>query len=389
MASTSTQLVYSWYGYSGFYAWVDYTAVRSGTGNIRLYGTVHLKCASLSGQGYYYSWYNNRINYRMKIDNNGWTGYTQIKENTTGSLIENRTFSSNFDFTQSVAASSTKITIYVHFIDAQNSSAGWVNNTVSWSNVTVPLGEQPPSNAGASVSSITCNSATAKVSVGSQGVGSGFKQRFEYSTSSNFSSYTTTDYTSSSSGSWNLTGLTPATKYYYRSYAVNSAGGINSSTGSFTTRGSKPTLTNASATNPEVYRIIFKLGSINWGECGTSPKLRLDWKYIMDGKTYSFYKEWNNATMTSQTYDTGQIIPGETTPTYYSEVPDDETVSYTWTATTSLGSTTLSGTVACQPSYTAYVIGPSTDYKPVEAEVRVSSSKGKQPTQVVRRWSKI
>ena len=246
---------------------------------------------------------------------------------------------------------------------------------------------------GASVSlqgTPTCTSASIRIAVSDAGVGSTMHQRLEYSTSSNFSSYSTTDYTSDTAKTYNLSGLRPATTYYYRSYAYNDAGWVNSGIGNFRTKGQLPVMGTPTATNPEVYRLVFNMPSVKWDTdgCASSGALVLHWSYTADGNTYSFSKTWSNMP-TSATYDTTQQIP--TTSQYFREVPDDETVTYYWEAISSIGTTTTAKkTIYCQKSYTTYVIEQGVNSgQPVEADLYVSPSSGTKPTSVIRRIQEI
>ena len=71
------------------------------------------------------------------------------------------------------------------------------------------------------------------------------------------------------------------------------------------------------------------------------------------------------------------------------KIPDDETITYTWTLTNSFNSIVLQKTLYCQNSYDAFVINKDTDYLPVEATLRVSPAPGQKPTKDVRRVFKI
>lgn len=244
---------------------------------------------------------------------------------------------------------------------------------------------RPPAGASITVGGSTCNSITVTSRVADAGQGSALQQRIEWS-SNNFATYGTSPYSSSTSYTYTVTGLEPMTTYQFRSYVRNASGGVNSGTVTGTTLGSLPTLGNPTASNPDVYRAIFSMPSVNWGQCGDSFSLTLNWTYTADGITQNFSKTWGGVSNAS--YDTLQDSP--TPERYYTEVPDDDTISYTWTARKRLGSRYVSavktGTLYCQPSYEAYVIEKKVNNgQPVRADMIVSNAAGQVPTKTIRR----
>ena len=249
-------------------------------------------------------------------------------------------------------------------------------------NVTFARG---PSGASISTSNPTCSSITATARISDAGAGSTFRHRIEWS-SNNFATYSSSPYSTSSTYTYTVTGLEPMTTYQFRSYGYNDVGSLNSATVTATTRGSLPTLGTPTASNPDVYRAIMSMPSVNWGECGDSFSLTLNWSYNMDGIVQSFSKVWG--AVSNASYDTGQDTPSGTR--YYTEVPDDDTINYTWTAKKRLGSRYVTavktGSLYCQPSYEAYVVEQGVNNgKPVQAEMFVSNSAGVQPTKKIRR----
>lgn len=238
------------------------------------------------------------------------------------------------------------------------------------------------------VSDIDCSSAVAHCSVNDRGIPiNTFKQRFEWSENADFSNPQVTQYVDSQTGTWNLSGLKPATKYYFKSYSytVNDGNiyGVNSDVLSFTTKGSiKTSNIKFNAINPSPFRVIFSISDIEWDpdNCGsTIKKASLNWKYTMDGVDYSFNKVFD-AGADFYEYDTGVDID---------KIPDDETITYTWTLTNSFNSIVLQKTLYCQNSYDAFVINKDTNYLPVEATLRVSPAPGQKPTKDVRSVFKI
>lgn len=274
------------------------------------------------------------------------------------------------------------------------STAGTINegNPQSYRQLDKQSGDNPsvtfsrgPSGASISTSGATCDSITATARISDAGAGSTFRHRIEWS-SNNFVTYNSSPYSTSSTYTYTVTGLEPMTTYQFRSYGYNDTGSLNSATVTASTRGSLPSLGTPTASNPNVYRAIFSMPSVSWGECGSSFSLTLNWTYTMDGVTQTFSKVWG--AVSNASYDTGQDTPSGTR--YYTECPDDDTISYTWTARKLLGSRYVTavktGTLYCQPSYEAYVIEQGVNSgKPVQADLIVSNSEGVQPTKTIRR----
>lgn len=148
-----------------------------------------------------------------------------------------------------------------------------------------------------------------------------------------------------------------------------------------------PNFNNVSYTssNPSLYRLKGGISGISWGEGWSSRSLVAKVKYTIDGSTkeYTAYSSSNPGN--SAEFDinaAADAIP-------WNRVPDDETVTITWTAATDIGTATGSKTQYCMPQYDVFVINPSINGgNPVASEMKVSVSAGRQPTQGVRRiWS--
>ena len=245
-----------------------------------------------------------------------------------------------------------------------------------------PDWNRKPGNLSASASNTTCTGTKITFNVGDKGVPSSITTQIQYGTTTSYGQATTT--TTSASGSFTLSNLQPATTYHYRVKTTNNTGTSYSSDYSFTTKGSKPKATTVITTNPGVYQLRFVLSGISWsGDDGcsiTSKSAVLTWEYTMDGRKYTFSRNWSGMSLAdSITANVNDI----------DQVPDDETVSYTWTVSTNIGSWTKTGTIYCQPSYQAFVIGPSTNYEIVECELYASEKAGVKSYKKVRRVRSI
>lgn len=148
-----------------------------------------------------------------------------------------------------------------------------------------------------------------------------------------------------------------------------------------------PNFNNASYTssNPSLYRLKGGISGINWGEGWSSKSLVAKVKYTIDGSTKEYTAYSSSNPSTSAEFDINAAA--DTIP--WNRVPDDETVTITWTATTDIGTATGSKTQYCMPQYDVFVINPSINGgNPVASEMKVSTAAGRQPTQPVRRiWS--
>ena len=148
-----------------------------------------------------------------------------------------------------------------------------------------------------------------------------------------------------------------------------------------------PNFNNVSYTssNPSLYRLKGGISGISWGEGWSSKSLVAKVKYTIDGSTKEYTAYSSSNPSTSAEFD----INAATDTIPWNRVPDDETVTITWTATTNIGTATGSKTQYCMPQYDVFVINPSINGgNPVASEMKVSTAAGRQPTQEVRRiWS--
>lgn len=148
-----------------------------------------------------------------------------------------------------------------------------------------------------------------------------------------------------------------------------------------------PNFNNASYTssNPSLYRLKGGISGISWGEGWSSKSLVAKVKYTIDGSTKEYTAYSSSNPSTSAEFD----INAATDTIPWDRVPDDETVTITWTATTDIGTATGNKTQYCMPQYDVFVIDPSINGgNPVASEMKVSTAAGRQPTQGVRRvWS--
>ena len=148
-----------------------------------------------------------------------------------------------------------------------------------------------------------------------------------------------------------------------------------------------PNFNNVSYTssNPNLYRLKGGISGISWGEGWSSKSLVAKVKYTIDGSTKEYTAYSSSNPSTSAEFDINAAA--DSIP--WDRVPDDETVTITWTATTDIGTATGSKTQYCMPQYDVFVINPSINGgNPVASEMKVSTAAGRQPTQGVRRiWS--
>lgn len=245
-----------------------------------------------------------------------------------------------------------------------------------------PDWNRKPGNISGSASNTSCTGTKITFSVGDKGVPSSITSQVQYGTTTSYGQATAT--TTAASGSFTLSNLQPATTYHYRIKTTNSTGTSYSPDYTFKTKGSKPSATTMTTTNPGVYQLKFVLSGITWeGTDGctiTTKSATLKWEYTMDGQKYSFTRSWSGSSL-------GDSITANVTGE--NNVPDDETVSYTWTLHTNIGDFSKSGSIYCQPSYQAFVIGPSTNYEYVECELYASEKAGVKSYKKVRRVRSI
>jgi uncharacterized protein (TIGR02145 family) len=105
----------------------------------------------------------------------------------------------------------------------------------------------------ASVTSVTSSSATTGGTITADGGTNVTSRGLVYGTSSGASTYSVTTGTGTGTYTSSLTGLTPATTYYVRSFATNSVGTVYGTEISFTTIAIAPTLTTTAASSITKY----------------------------------------------------------------------------------------------------------------------------------------
>lgn len=143
---------------------------------------------------------------------------------------------------------------------------------------------------------------------------------------------------------------------------------------------------NVSVTNPYVYTINSTANGINWGQGYTSSSINARVSYSIDGVNYNYTAYSASGGRSSYSF----TVDGRSLAKPWSKVPDDETVTVTWTATTNMGAITGQGSCHCMKSYDAYVIEPGVnDGKPVAADVFISDSVGVKPQKEMRRVNTI
>ena len=269
----------------------------------------------------------------------------------------------------------TSVRFYLYCLGNFTSTLGGFD--VHPDRVTVDWNRKPGSVTG-SASNATCTGVTLNFNVGDPGIPSSINTQIQYGTTTSYGQSTSSS--TARSGSFTLTGLQGGTTYHYRVKTTNSTGTTYSGDYTFKTKGTPPSAGNPNATNPAVYRLDFSLPNIVWqgsdGCTTTSRAATLTWKYTMDGRNYSFSHTWSgNDLGNTLSYSTGVDID---------KVPDDETVTYTWTLSTNIGTWSKTGTIYCQPSYEAWVCGPSTNYQWKECELYASEKAGVSSYKKVR-----
>lgn len=335
-------------------------------------GVVHYKLKVYlgpSGGNYYITFYDRVLN------GGGWgdlvaTGYRATGYWYDAGAETSQSFTYNDDGTAPtvwINGGGSRVTFHLYCLGASTSSLGGFNVTPD--RVTVDWQRRPGSVTG-SASNTTCTGATLNFNVGDPGIPSSITTQIQYGTTTSYGQSTASS--SARSGSFTLSNLQAGTTYHYRVKTTNSTGTTYSGDYTFKTKGVPPSAGTPTATNPSVYRIDFTLPNIVWkgsDDCATTSRsATLTWKYTMDGRNYTFSHSWSgNDLGSSLTYSTGTDV---------NKVPDDETVTYTWTITTNIGSVTKSGTIYCQPSYEAWVCGPSTNYQWKECELYASEKAG-------------
>lgn len=149
-----------------------------------------------------------------------------------------------------------------------------------------------------------------------------------------------------------------------------------------------PNFNNVTITtsNPSVYKLTSSISGISWGIGYSSRSLVAKVKYSIDGTNYEYTAYSNNNPSTSANFS----IDGTSETVPWSKVPDGETVTVTWIATSNIGTASGSKTQYCTMQYTAYVIQSGVNNgNPVEADLIVSNTIGSQPNKEIRRITQI
>lgn len=141
-----------------------------------------------------------------------------------------------------------------------------------------------------------------------------------------------------------------------------------------------------STSNPSVYVLKSAASGINWGQGYTSSSITATVEYTIDGVNYKYNALTEDGGESSYEF----AINGKANAIPWSKVPDDETVTVTWVATTNLGSTSGSKTQYCMKSYDAFVIESGVNNgNPVAADVFISDTVGVKPQKGMRRVNTI
>lgn len=138
--------------------------------------------------------------------------------------------------------------------------------------------------------------------------------------------------------------------------------------------------------NPSVYRLRSWASGIDWGFGYSSASLTARVSYNIDGKSVNYVAYSSGGGASSASFDINAVY--DAIP--WNRVPDDETVTVTWTASTNLGSITGQATQYCMKSYDAFVIESGVNGgRPVAADVFISNSPGDRPNKEMRRVNTI
>lgn len=138
------------------------------------------------------------------------------------------------------------------------------------------------------------------------------------------------------------------------------------------------------SSNPNVYKLNTSISRIDWGLGYSNPRLTCTISYNLDGRSYSWTAgSWSGGSSRSVSIDGMTLAPSAP----WTKIPEDANVTITWTASTSVGSATLSKTQYCQAQYEAYVI---TEKDVVPADLIVSNKgSAPNPNLTIRRISTI
>lgn len=148
-----------------------------------------------------------------------------------------------------------------------------------------------------------------------------------------------------------------------------------------------PSITSAQLTssNPNVYQLNAGISGIDWGMNYSNPTLRCNISYNLDGVNYNWTAGTWTGSNTSRSFSVDGMTLVPSAP--WTRIPDDATVTISWTASTSVGSSTVSKTQYCMSQYEAFVITPG---NVIPADLFASTiSAAPNPNLPIRRISSI
>lgn len=108
------------------------------------------------------------------------------------------------------------------------------------------------------------------------------------------------------------------------------------------------------SSNPNVYQLNAGISGIDWGLGYSYTSLTCRISYSLDGVSYSYTAGSWSSSSSSRSFSIDGMTLAPSAP--WTKVPDDGTVTITWTASTNIGSSTASTTRYCMGQYDAYVI---------------------------------
>lgn len=175
-------------------------------------------------------------------------------------------------------------------------------------------------------------------------------------------------------------------------WRLDNGNGVNNYSKSVTPPAPKnPTIPNAiTSDNPNVYRLTSGTSGITFGDWSKTVAITAKVSYTLDGNSVSYTAYSTTSKVSAPSFD----IDARNDEFPWNRVPDDETVTITWTVVLDVGYTRLTAvatkTQYCQPSYDVFVINPAyRNGQAVESEMRVSASSGSKPSSQVRRVTEI
>lgn len=237
----------------------DYSWASNGTLTV----TVYMRTNSSGG------WANDPWQAQVKVNNDDGTLQTKDTKGKTSGTIGKDEYSASFSFS---LAGWTSISVQVYWSSFNRKTGKWGSGTAY-----API--SPPSYNSISASSITQTSVYLSASINENG-GSLTDGGWDVSTNGGASwSY----YGGGPTGK-TITGLSSNTTYWYRGYAANAAGGVNSGWQSFTTL-KDPAPTGVSI-NPAPSRTSINLNRA-WSNATYCHYNINDWGWIAEGSSYS------------------------------------------------------------------------------------------------------